>query len=84
MLVTANQVHYDTTHKQLVAQGGVTAQSLDKEAPNRFQCDTLTWHPDSKSVVGEGHVAAHYGTLGELYGSRLDTDLQLRTLDLLP
>ena len=84
LVVTAAQVHFDTERKQLLAQGGVSAQSLDQADPKRFQCDTLTWHPGTKRVIGEGHVAAHYGTLGEVYGSRLETDLQLKTLDLLP
>ena len=84
LLVTAKSVHYDTTLEQLRAEGGVMAKSLDKVVPNQFQCDTLSWHPKTKTIVGEGNVVAHYGTLGELYGSRLDTDLQLKTLDLLP
>lgn len=82
--VTAQRVQYDTLRKELVAQGGVAAKSLDPANPRRFQCDTLTWHPDSQKLVGQGAVAAHYGALAELYGSRLETDLQLKTLELLP
>lgn len=84
LVLTAPQVFYDDAKKVLHAEGGVLAQTLAATNQRRVQCDTLTWQPSSKAVRGDGHVVAHYGALAQVYGSHVDADLQLNTLDILP
>ena len=84
LVVSAPSVFYDSKKKVLRAEGGVEGHVLSRADQRRFQCDTLTWQPSARAVRGEGHVLAQYGALAQVSGSRVDADLQLNTLEVLP
>jgi LPS export ABC transporter protein LptC len=76
-LVNAPEIAIDYQSGRLVFSEGVQVQSAD--GSRRFSADRLTYQPDSKQLVGEGH-ARFAGEGALITGQRLVVDTTAHTV----